>query len=72
MLVWVIYYLNQTIIAELIFFFWPITLQLNSALIFYEKIRSWSIMGVEGLIISEIERVKSSYPFIQLNFVYMY
>lgn len=71
MLVWVIYYLNQTIIAELIFF-WPITLQLNSALIFYEKIRSWSIMGVEGLIISENERVKPSYPFIQLNFVYMY
>lgn len=29
-------------------------------------------MGVEGLIISEIERVKPSYPFIQLNFVYMY
>lgn len=53
MLVWVIYYLDQTIIAELIFFFRPITLQLNSVSIFYEKIRSWSIMGVEGLIISE-------------------
>lgn len=65
MLVWVIYYLDQTIIAELIFFFWPITLQLNSVSIFYEKIRSWSIMGVEGLIMP-------SYPFIQLNFVYMY
>lgn len=66
MLVWVIYYLDQTIIAELIFFFFgPLLYSLIVYRYFMKKIRSWSIMGVEGLIMP-------SYPFIQLNFVYMY
>lgn len=65
MLVWVIYYLDQTIIAELIFFFGPLLYSLIVYRYFMKKIRSWSIMGVEGLIMP-------SYPFIQLNFVYMY
>ena len=54
MLVWVIYYLDQTIIAELIFFFFgPLLYSLIVYRYFMKKIRSWSIMGVEGLIISE-------------------
>ena len=53
MLVWVIYYLDQTIIAELIFFFGPLLYSLSVYRYFMKKIRSWSIMGVEGLIISE-------------------
>ena len=65
MLVWVIYYLDQTIIAELIFFFGPLLYSLIVYRYFMKKIRSWSIMRVEGLIMP-------SYPFIPLNFVYMY
>ena len=53
MLVWVIYYLDQTIIAELIFFFGPLLYSLLVYRYFMKKIRSWSIMGVEGLVISE-------------------